>query len=83
MELQILCLKPYYVGFLSEVIPEPKMYMPFALLNCVGKTSGFVGPLIPPPIISWPGTYAYWSLFGMGFLEICILFRMSIQIKLK
>jgi hypothetical protein len=66
----------YYVILLSEVVPQPKMYMFFALLNCVGKTSGFAGPLISSAIITRAGgntNIAYWFLFGMGCIGICIL----------
>ena len=33
----------YAVTQISEVVPAPKMFMFFALFNCVGKTSGFTG----------------------------------------
>jgi len=61
---------------LSEVVPQPKMYLFFALLNTVGKTSGFSGPFISSAIIARAGgntNMAYWFLLGMGILGWCVL----------
>lgn len=52
------------------------MYMFFALLNCVGKTSGFIGPFISSAIIEKAGgntNMAYWFLFAMGVLGTIVL----------
>jgi MFS-type transporter involved in bile tolerance (Atg22 family) len=64
------------VILLSELVPQPKMYMFFSLLNCIGKTSGFTGPFISSAIIARAGgntNMAYWFLFGMGCIGIAIL----------
>jgi Permeases of the major facilitator superfamily len=66
----------YYVIMLSEVVPQPKMYMFFSLLNCMGKTSSFVGPFISSAIIARAGgntNMAYWFLFGTGLVGILLL----------
>jgi hypothetical protein len=66
----------YYVIMLSEVVPQPKMYMFFSLLNCMGKTSSFIGPFISSAIIARAGgntNMAYWFLFGTGLVGILLL----------
>ena len=66
----------YYVILLSEVVPQPKMYMFFSLLNCVGKTSGFIGPFISSAIIKAANgntNMAYWFLFAMGIIGTIVL----------
>lgn len=62
---------------ISEVVPAPKAFMFFALFNCVGKTSGFIGPFISSAIINRANgnnNTAYWFLFGMGLLGVFILY---------
>jgi MFS-type transporter involved in bile tolerance (Atg22 family) len=62
---------------ISEVVPAPKCYLFFALFNTVGKTSGFVGPLIASAIVTRAGgntNYAYWFLLGMGMLGVFVLY---------
>lgn len=61
---------------ISEVVPAPKCYMFFALFNTVGKTSGFLGPLIASAIVDRAGgntNYAYWFLFNMGLTGVIVL----------
>lgn len=67
----------YNVTMISEVVPAPKAYMFFALFNTVGKTSGFIGPLISSAIINRAGgntNYSYWFLFSMGAVGCVVLF---------
>ncbi|KAL5896250.1 hypothetical protein ACKVWC_001457 [Pyricularia oryzae] len=67
----------YNVTMISEVVPGPKSYMFFALFNCVGKTSGFVGPFITAAIIQADGgknNGAYWFLLGTGLLGLLTLY---------
>jgi hypothetical protein len=62
---------------ISEVVPAPKAYMFFALFNCVGKTSGFIGPFISSAIIKADGgrnNSAYWFLLGTGLIGLTILY---------
>ncbi|TQV97545.1 hypothetical protein V2A60_006704 [Cordyceps javanica] len=59
----------YQITMISEVVPAPKAFLFFALFNCVGKTSGFIGPFISSAIIERANgktNAAYWFLFGMG-----------------
>lgn len=59
----------YQITMISEVVPAPKAFMFFALFNCVGKTSGFIGPFISSAIIErahGETSAAYWFLFAMG-----------------
>lgn len=61
---------------ISEVVPAPKAMMFFALFNCVGKTSGFIGPFITSAIIKADGgrnNSAYWFLFATGIIGVTIL----------
>ena len=54
---------------ISEVVPAPKAFLFFSLFNCVGKTSGFIGPFISSAIIERADgrtNAAYWFLFAMG-----------------
>ena len=62
---------------ISEVVPAPKVYMFFALFNTVGKTSGFIGPLISSAIVTRAGgntNYSFWFLFSMGCVGCAVLF---------
>ena len=69
----------YYVIFCSELVPPPKMYMFFALLNVVGETSGFSGPFISSAIITAAHgntNMAFWYILGtgiIGFIIICFV----------
>ncbi|EJP65315.1 autophagy protein (Atg22), putative [Beauveria bassiana ARSEF 2860] len=59
----------YQITMISEVVPAPKAFLFFALFNCVGKTSGFIGPFISSAIIErahGKTNAAYWFLFAMG-----------------
>ncbi|EGX93234.1 autophagy protein (Atg22), putative [Cordyceps militaris CM01] len=59
----------YQITMISEVVPAPKAFLFFALFNCVGKTSGFIGPFISSAIIErahGETSAAYWFLFAMG-----------------
>ncbi|KAM3545891.1 hypothetical protein ARSEF1564_001172 [Beauveria bassiana] len=59
----------YQITMISEVVPAPKAFLFFALFNCVGKTSGFIGPFISSAIIERANgktNAAYWFLFAMG-----------------
>ncbi|OAA59477.1 Major facilitator superfamily domain, general substrate transporter [Cordyceps fumosorosea ARSEF 2679] len=59
----------YQITMISEVVPAPKAFLFFALFNCVGKTSGFIGPFISSAIIERAHgrtNAAYWFLFAMG-----------------
>ncbi|KAJ6787529.1 hypothetical protein PWT90_02784 [Aphanocladium album] len=59
----------YQITMISEVVPAPKSFLFFALFNCVGKTSGFIGPFISSAIIErahGKTNAAYWFLFAMG-----------------
>lgn len=59
----------YQITMISEVVPAPKAFLFFALFNCVGKTSGFIGPFISSAIIERANgntSAAYWFLFAMG-----------------
>ena len=62
---------------ISEVVPAPKVYMFFALFNTVGKTSGFIGPLISSAIVTRAHgntNYSFWFLFAMGTVGCCVLY---------
>ncbi|KAM3498490.1 hypothetical protein MY10362_008194 [Beauveria mimosiformis] len=59
----------YQITMISEVVPAPKAFLFFALFNCVGKTSGFIGPFISSAIIErahGKTNAAYWFLLAMG-----------------
>ncbi|KAJ3492436.1 hypothetical protein NLG97_g5396 [Lecanicillium saksenae] len=59
----------YQITMISEVVPAPKAFLFFSLFNCVGKTSGFIGPFISSAIIERANgktNAAYWFLFAMG-----------------
>jgi MFS-type transporter involved in bile tolerance (Atg22 family) len=61
---------------ISEVVPGPKSMLFFALFNCVGKTSGFIGPFISSAIIKADGGNnhtAYWFMLGTALIGIAIL----------
>lgn len=61
----------YQVAFLAEVVPVSKAYMYFSLFNTVGRTSGFIGPLISAAITTVSGNnynMPFWFLFSMGFV---------------
>ncbi|KAL2213234.1 autophagy protein [Sarocladium strictum] len=66
----------YNVTMISEVVPGPKSMLFFALFNCVGKTSGFIGPFISSAIIKADGGNnhtAYWFMLGTALIGIAIL----------
>lgn len=66
----------YQITMISEVVPAPKAFMFFALFNCVGKTSGFIGPFISSAIIERAHgntSAAYWFLFAMGAVGCLVL----------
>ena len=72
----------YYVIMLSEIVPQPKMYLFFALLNTVGKTSGFSGPFISSAIIDRANgntNMAYWFLLGMGLVGWGVLLCVNVD----
>ncbi|KAJ4158546.1 uncharacterized protein LMH87_009068 [Akanthomyces muscarius] len=59
----------YQITMISEVVPAPKAFLFFSLFNCVGKTSGFIGPFVSSAIIErahGKTNAAYWFLFAMG-----------------
>lgn len=76
----------YQVTMISEVVPAPKAYMFFALFNCVGKTSGFIGPFISSAIIERADgntSAAYWFLFAMGSLGCIALYFVDTDLAKK
>ncbi|ORX39156.1 putative autophagy protein [Kockovaella imperatae] len=66
----------YNISMITEVVPAPKMFLFFALFSAVGKTSGFIGPLVTSYIIEAAGgntNVAFVFLTGVGLLGVYFL----------
>jgi hypothetical protein len=77
VQFQTAAWGSYNVTMISEVVPGPKSMLFFALFNCVGKTSGFIGPFISSAIIKADGGNnhtAYWFMLGTALIGIAILY---------
>ena len=61
---------------ISEVVPQRKMFMFFALFNTISRTSGFIGPVLASIIIERAGgnvNAAFWLLSAAGLFGAYVL----------
>jgi len=78
-----LMVCPWYAysqTMISEVSPQPQMFLFFALFSVIGKTSAFIGPFISSAIITASGdndNMPFTFLFGLGAFSTVFLWLLD------
>ncbi|KAF8627990.1 hypothetical protein AX15_004117 [Amanita polypyramis BW_CC] len=78
-----LMVCPWYAysqTLISEVSPQPQMFLFFALFSVIGKTSAFIGPFISSAIITASGNndnMPFAFLFGLGMFSTIFLWLLD------
>ncbi|KAK2460955.1 hypothetical protein APHAL10511_007425 [Amanita phalloides] len=78
-----LMVCPWYAysqTMISEVSPQPQMFLFFALFSVIGKTSAFIGPFISSAIITGSGdndNMPFAFLFGLGTCSTIFLWLLD------
>ncbi|PFH53151.1 hypothetical protein AMATHDRAFT_55614 [Amanita thiersii Skay4041] len=80
-----LMVCPWYAysqTMISEVSPQPQMFLFFALFSVVGKTSAFIGPFISSAIITAADNndnMPFAFLFGLGTISTVFLVLVDVD----
>ncbi|KAF8623714.1 hypothetical protein AX17_007411 [Amanita inopinata Kibby_2008] len=80
-----LMVCPWYAysqTMISEVSPQPQMFLFFALFSVIGKTSAFIGPFISSAIITASGNndnMPFAFLFALGTVSMIFLWFVDVD----